>query len=176
MKPFGASSGTRRAFLRLRSRSRATALTRSSVAGVERNSNASRNAGRVASEHGVTLGDQRQGVEFPGAGERGGFVHARHEIVPRDDLLDLGKGFSGGLLRADQRASDRRVESQLVLRQESLGKGEAYKRKPFDGTLRVTSPVRQSLASSRERVLRGVRGDPALRSVVAIEMKVGMPR
>src|SRR5262249_56895005 len=31
------------------------------------------------------------------------------------------------------------------------------KRKPFVGTLRVASPARQSLASSRKRVLRGAR-------------------
>ena len=42
------------------------------------------------------------------------------------------------------------------VRQESLGKGEAtVTRKPFVGTLRVTSPARQSLASGRKRVLRG---------------------
>ena len=31
-----------------------------------------------------------------------------------------------------------------------------YTLKPFDGTLRVTKPVRKSLANSRKRVLRGV--------------------
>jgi hypothetical protein len=37
-----------------------------------------------------------------------------------------------------------------------LGKGESsHNVKPFDGTLRVTNPVRQSRASSRKRVLRG---------------------
>ena len=39
-----------------------------------------------------------------------------------------------------------------------LGKGESsHNVKPFDGTLRVTNPVRQSRASSRKRVLRGGR-------------------
>ena len=43
------------------------------------------------------------------------------------------------------------------MRQESLGKEEEPRtRKPFVGTLRVINPVRQSLASSRKRVLRGV--------------------
>jgi len=37
-----------------------------------------------------------------------------------------------------------------------LGKGGSdVAQKPFAGTLRVTNPVRQSLASSRKRVLRG---------------------
>src|SRR4051812_3079771 len=47
------------------------------------------------------------------------------------------------------------------VRQEKLGKGGSHKRKPFVGTLRVTSPVRQSLASGRKRVLRGVRATGA---------------
>jgi hypothetical protein len=42
-----------------------------------------------------------------------------------------------------------------LVRQAKPGKGGSHKRKPFVGTLRVTSPVRQSLASSRKRVLRG---------------------
>ncbi len=41
------------------------------------------------------------------------------------------------------------------MRQAKPGKGGSHKRKPFVGTLRVTSPARQSLASGRKRVLRG---------------------
>jgi len=41
---------------------------------------------------------------------------------------------------------------------------EEHDVKPFDGTLRVINPVRQSRASSRKRVLRGD-GRPSLRSV-----------
>jgi len=47
----------------------------------------------------------------------------------------------------------------LTLRHESLGKEDDehdVSWKPFIGTMRVTKPVRQSLASSRKRVLRGV--------------------
>jgi len=47
----------------------------------------------------------------------------------------------------------------LSLRYVQLGKGGShvgYIVKPFDGTLRVTKPVRKSLANSRKRVLRGV--------------------
>ena len=40
--------------------------------------------------------------------------------------------------------------NETDVREAKPGKG-----KPFDGTLRVTSPVRQSLASGRKRVLRG---------------------
>jgi hypothetical protein len=52
------------------------------------------------------------------------------------------------------------------LRQESSGKEEVLDAlKPFSATLRVTNPVRQSLASSRKRVLRAVLGRPSPRSV-----------
>ena len=45
-------------------------------------------------------------------------------------------------------------ESDIAPR--SLGKeDETRTQKPFIGTLRVTNPARQSLASSRKRVLRG---------------------
>src|SRR4051812_47829555 len=47
------------------------------------------------------------------------------------------------------------VEGSGVGAPGKLGKGGSHKRKPFGGTLRVTSPVRQSLASGRERVWRG---------------------
>ena len=48
--------------------------------------------------------------------------------------------------------------------------------KPFDGTLRVINPVRQSRASSRKRVLRGD-GRPSLRSVDSeIKRRVIEPR
>ena len=48
--------------------------------------------------------------------------------------------------------------------------------KPFDGTLRVSNPARQSRASSRKRVLRGG-GRPSLRSVDSeIKRRVIEPR
>ena len=44
------------------------------------------------------------------------------------------------------------------------GSSDSALLKPCTGTLRVCNPARQRLATSRERVLRGV-GEPALRSV-----------
>ena len=57
------------------------------------------------------------------------------------------------------------IEKGSDIAPRSLGKEEETRtQKPFAGTLRVTNPARQSLASSRKRVLRGGRRLP-LRSV-----------
>jgi hypothetical protein len=78
--------------------------------------------------------------------------------------LEIGvSSFFGGVWKLVSVHFSRKNE--LTLRHESLGKEEETRtQKPFAGTLRVTNPVRQSLASSRKRVLRGGRRLP-LRSV-----------
>jgi hypothetical protein len=76
------------------------------------------------------------------------------EAVRLASLVPLGKNWC--LERIG--VSSFLLKNELTLRHESLGKEEETRtQKPSSGTLRVTNPVRQSLASSRKRVLRGRR-------------------
>src|SRR5512135_2709915 len=82
--------------------------------------------------------------------------------VQRLRLVEEGLGVDDPLaLSGFPEQPDEVLDGEVVLAGQlrapgKLGKGESdVTRKPFVGTLRVTSPARQSLASGRKRVLRG---------------------